>query len=171
MRALVTAASRNGSTTAIAQTIGEVLRSRGLEVTIAPPDEVGPLGEFDAVVLGSAVYAGHWLAPSIELARRIGGELPGRPVWLFSSGPVGDPSRRIVQKMGADPVDLPAVLDATRAREHKVFAGKLDRHSLQGIQRAALFFFRSLEGDFRDWHSIRSWAETIAEQLFAAPAA
>lgn len=171
MRALVTAASKNGSTAAIAEAIGEVLGSRGIEVTVAPPHEVGPLGEFDAVVLGSAVYVGHWLAPSIELAERIGKDLSGRPVWLFSSGPVGDPSRKLVQKMGTDPADLPMVLEATRAREHKIFAGKLDRHDLRGLQRAALLLFRGLEGDFRDWHGIRRWAETIAEQILAAAAA
>jgi menaquinone-dependent protoporphyrinogen oxidase len=171
MRVLVTAASRNGSTAAIAQAIGEVLQSDGLEVTVIAPDEIGALREFDAVVLGSAVYTGHWLSPAIGLAERIGRELPGRPVWLFSSGPVGDPSRKLVQQMGADQVDLPLVLKATRAREHKMFAGKLDRRNLRGLQRAGLFVFRSIEGDFRDWQGIREWADSIAEQLLAATAA
>jgi menaquinone-dependent protoporphyrinogen oxidase len=73
--------------------------------------------------------------------------------------------------MGADQVDLPLVLKATRAREHKMFAGKLDRHNLRGLQRAGLFVFRSIEGDFRDWQGIREWADSIAEQLLAATAA
>ena len=171
MKVLVTAASRHGSTAEIAQAIGEVIQSRGFAVTVAPPDKVGALREFDAVVLGSGVYIGHWLAPAIGLADRIDRELPGRPVWLFSSGPVGDPSRKLVQQMGADPVDLPAVLKATRARGHKIFAGKLDRHNLRGPQRAALFVFRSLDGDFRDWEGIGSWAQSIADQLLEARAA
>ncbi|MGH9114915.1 MAG: flavodoxin domain-containing protein [Acidimicrobiales bacterium] len=129
------------------------------------------MSEFDAVVLGSAVYTGHWLEPAIGLARRIRTELVGRPVWLFSSGPVGDPSRKLVQQMGADLVDLPAVLKATRAREHRMFPGKLDRHNLRGMQRAALLFFRSIEGDFRDWKAIREWAGSIADQLPEATAA
>ena len=32
---------------------------------------------------------GHWLEPAIGPARRIGTELEGQPVWLFSGGPVG----------------------------------------------------------------------------------
>ncbi|HET9092975.1 MAG TPA: flavodoxin domain-containing protein [Acidimicrobiales bacterium] len=171
MKVLVTAASRYGSTRAIADAIGEVLGSHGFEVTVAPPEEVGETAGFDAVVLGSAVYTGHWLPPAIDLAERIGSELPGRPVWLFSSGPVGDPSRKLVRQMGADPVDLPRVRQATRAREHKVFAGKLDRSNLRGIQKIALSLFRSLEGDFRDWDAIRGWAEAVAGQLSASTAA
>jgi menaquinone-dependent protoporphyrinogen oxidase len=155
VKVLVTAASRYGSTAGIAAAIGDVLRSRGFEVTVAPPDDVGALVGFDAVVLGSAVYTGHWLAPAIALADRVGTELPGRPIWLFSSGPVGDPSRKLVQQMGADPVDLAPALKATRATEHRMFPGKLDRHNVRGLQRAALVFFRGIEGDFRDWQAVR----------------
>lgn len=52
-----------------------------------------------------------------------------------------------------------------------MFAGKLDRHDLRGFQRASLFFFRGIEGDFRDWHDIRDWAGSIAKRLAGAPAA
>jgi hypothetical protein len=48
---------------------------------------------YDAVVLGSAVYAGHWLKPARALADRCAAALRARPVWLFSSGPVGDPAK------------------------------------------------------------------------------
>lgn len=171
MRVLVSGASRYGSTTQICQEIGRVLESHGLQVTVNPPEDVAALLEFDAVVLGSAVYTGHWLPSAIRLAERLGREQPGRLIWLFSSGPVGDPSRKLVQQMGADPADLRAIRETTRAREHKVFAGKLDRHNLKGLQRAALYAFRNLEGDFRDWGSIREWADSIAEQLVAATAA
>jgi menaquinone-dependent protoporphyrinogen oxidase len=171
MKVLVSAASRHGSTAEIAEAIGDTLRSRGFEVTVAPPDDVGALSAFDAVVLGSAVYTGRWLEPAIGLARRVGTDIAGRPVWLFSSGPVGDPSRKLVQQMGADPVDMPAVLKASGATEHKMFPGKLDRHDVRGLQRAAFLFFPGIEGDFRDWQPIREWAGSIADQLQAAPVA
>ncbi len=171
MKVLVTTASRHGSTAQIAEAIGDVLGSRGFEVTVAPPADVAALSEFEAVVLGSAVYMGHWLAPAIGLAHRIGAELAGKPVWLFSSGPVGDPSSKFAQQMDVDPVDLQAVQKATGAREHKRFSGKLDRHNLRGLQRVGLSLFRGLEGDFRDWKAIREWAASIADQLAEAAAA
>ena len=171
MRVLVTAASRHGSTAEIAEAIGDVLKSRGFEVTVAPPEDVVALSEFEAVVLGSAVYMGHWLAPATGLARRIGAELAGKPVWLFYSGPIGNPSQKFAQQMDVDAVDVQAAQKATGARAHKRFSGKLDRHNLRGLQRVGLSLFRGLEGDFRDWKAIREWAESIADQLAEATAA
>jgi menaquinone-dependent protoporphyrinogen oxidase len=101
MRVLVTVATKYGATEEIAQVIGEVLGEHRLEATILPPEQVEGVDGYDAVVLGSAVYAGHWLKPARELVERHAGELAGRPVWLFSSGPVGDPP-----KPEEDPVDV-----------------------------------------------------------------
>ena len=91
MRVLVTAATKYGATTEIAQAIAETLGEHGLEATILPPEQVEGVDGYDAVVLGSAVYAGHWLEPARELVERHAAALAGLPVWLFSSGPVGDP--------------------------------------------------------------------------------
>ena len=91
MRVLVTAATKHGATGEIAQAIGEVLAEHGLDTTVLAPEQVDTVNDYDAVVLGSAVYAGHWLKPARELVDRTGDVLAARPVWLFSSGPVGDP--------------------------------------------------------------------------------
>jgi menaquinone-dependent protoporphyrinogen oxidase len=168
---LVTAASKHGATAGIARAIAKALTQHGLTVTLLAPDAVGSIEGYDAVVLGSAVYTGHWLDPAKELVARSRHELADRPVWLFSSGPVGDPSRKLVQQMGVDPVDVGDILTATKARGHRMFAGKLDRKNLGLAQRAALLAFRSLEGDFREWNEIRAWAESIAHDLAHAPTA
>lgn len=169
MRALVAAASRYGATAEIAQEIGRELSERGVTVDVLPPGEVRSLSGYDAVVLGSAVYSGHWLEPATALVERLAGTWGDRPVWLFSSGPTGNPGRPLVQKMGCDPVDLPHVRDVTGAREHRMFAGKLDRSNLGFAQRAALVVVRGLEGDFRDWDDVRKWAAGIADALLPTP--
>jgi menaquinone-dependent protoporphyrinogen oxidase len=165
MNVLVTAASRHGSTREIAEAIGQELAARDIRVVVLEPAEVRDIREYDAVVLGSAVYAGRWLEPATALVARSGAAFDGRPVWLFSSGPVGDPSRKLVQKMGADPVDLPAIERATRSRSHRTFAGRLERRRLSIPQRIALTIVRGFEGDFRDWPAIRLWASEIADAL------
>lgn len=165
MRVLVTAASRCGSTGEIAEAIGRVLGERGLDAFVLAPEEVRSVDAYDAVVLGSAVYTGHWLDPAMALVRHQGSALAGRPVWLFSSGPVGDPARKLVQQMGADPVELPEIQRTTHAREHRMFAGRLDKRRLGPLQRVAVAVFRGLEGDFRDWPAIESWAGGIADAL------
>jgi len=162
---LVTAASRHGSTAEIAQAIANALIGAGLDAEVIPPAEVASVEEYDAVVLGSAVYTGHWLQPAKALVARSGAALAGRPVWLFSSGPVGDPKRKLVRQMGVDPVDLPELLDRTGAQEHRVFAGKLEKRHLTVPQRTMLLVMRGLEGDFRDWAAIEGWALEIAQAL------
>jgi menaquinone-dependent protoporphyrinogen oxidase len=155
MKVLVASASEHGSTAEIANEIGVQLASRGFDVTVAAPEDVGPLEGFDAAVVGSAVYAGHWRAAAVHVARRAAAEMPGRTIWLFSSGPVGDPSRKLVQQMGSDPAEIPSLMATTHSREHRMFAGKLDAQQLRGFQRASLWVFRNLSGDFRDWAAIR----------------
>jgi menaquinone-dependent protoporphyrinogen oxidase len=162
MRVLVTAATKYGATTEIAAAIAEVLGDHGLEATVFPPDQVEEVDGYDAVVVGSAVYAGHWLKPARELVDRLGSELAKRPVWLFSSGPVGDPP-----KPEEDPVDVADLLAATGAREHRIFAGKLVRKQLTFPERAIVSALRVPEGDFRDWTEIHRWAAGIADTLGA----
>ena len=168
MNVLVTAASQHGSTYALAEAIGRTLRRRGCTVTVAEPESVTSVDEYDAFVLGSAVYMGRWLAPGVELVRRFGPALAERPVWLFSSGPVGDPRRKLVQKMTADPLELPELLQLTQAREHRIFAGKLSDDGLSGPRRLSLLVFRGIEGDWRDWPAVERWSTEIADALVIA---
>ena len=128
----------------------------------APPEQVKGVDGYEAVVVGSAVYAGHWLKPARELVERLGNELASRPVWLFSSGPVGDPP-----KPEEDPVDVADLLAATGAREHRIFAGKLVRKQLSFPERAIVSALRVPEGDFRDWTEIHQWAASIADAMGA----
>jgi menaquinone-dependent protoporphyrinogen oxidase len=163
MKVLVTAATKYGATGEIAQAIGEVLREHGLDTTVDPPGDAAVDG-YDAVVLGSAVYAGHWLKPARELVDRSRDALAARPVWLFSSGPVGDPP-----KPEEDPVDVAEIVAATAARDHRVFAGKLVRRQLGFADKAIAVALRVPDGDFRDWTEIRRWAAGIAEALRSGP--
>lgn len=167
LRILVSAASAHGSTEVIAEEIGSALTGHGFDVTVLPPAQVASVDEYDAFVIGSAVYSGHWLAPAKDLVDRFGGVLGRRPVWLFSSGPVGKPGGRLARSMARDPIELPAVRSVTHAREHRIFAGDLDPKSLTGPQRVGLAVFPSLKGDFRDWGAVRQWSDAIAADLWA----
>lgn len=160
MKVLVTAATKYGATGEIARAIADVLSGQGLDATVTVPEEVDTIEGYNAVVLGSAVYAGHWLKPAKELVERSGDALAARPVWLFSSGPVGDPP-----KPEEDPVDVAEIIERTQARDHRVFAGKLVKKQLSFPERAIVVALRVPEGDFRDWAEIKDWAAEIAETL------
>jgi len=165
MKVLVTAASKYGATGEIAQAIGNVLTEYGFDTKVVPPEAVGMIEAYDAIVLGSAVYADHWLEPAKELVRRSRDAFTGRQVWIFSSGPVGDPKRKMVRKMGEEPVDVAEIREMTKARDHRVFEGNIDRKNLSFPERALLLAFRGLEGDFRDWTEIKKWASEIANAM------
>jgi menaquinone-dependent protoporphyrinogen oxidase len=165
-RVLVTVASRHGATTAIGDAICRTLVGRGLDVTALPPEQVGDVTAYDAVVLGSAVYMGRWLDPAKRFVERYGDALGERPVWLFSSGPIGDPP-----KPAGDPPEVAAVVERLGARGHEVFNGRLDRSRLGFSERLIVKGVKAPDGDFRDWEVVRTWADGIATALGAAAAA
>ena len=92
MRVLVATASRHGSTGEVALAMGQALRARGLAADVCAVDEVVSVDDYRAVVLGSAVYHGRWIPAAVSFAEAHADALAGVPVWLFSSGPVGDPN-------------------------------------------------------------------------------
>jgi menaquinone-dependent protoporphyrinogen oxidase len=160
MKVLVSAASRHGATTEVAAMIAAVLAACGLDAVIVAPGDVTSLEEFGAAVIGSAVYVGRWLEPARELIERERQALHAMPVWLFSSGPVGDPPKPI-----DDPIDVPPLVQLVEAREHRVFPGCVDKRRLGFGERAIMAAVRAPEGDFRPWADIDAWARHIAEEL------
>jgi menaquinone-dependent protoporphyrinogen oxidase len=166
MRVLVSAASKHGSTGEIAERIADTVRTAlpdGAVVGVRPAAEITDVASYDAAVLGSAVYMGHWMEDAVRAAARIAAG-PPRSVWLFSSGPIGDPPRP-----DEDPVDVRAIVTATGARGHRVFAGRLDRHRLGFAEKAMVLALRVADGDFRDWDAIDGWARQIATELSTLP--
>lgn len=157
---LVTAGSKHGATFEIAESVSATLQGRGHEVTLARPAEVADVAGFDVVVLGSSIYAGHWQKDAKELARQIAAAVPKPIVFLFSSGPLGDPP-----KPEEESQDAASVLERTGAREHRVFAGRIDKADLSFAERAIVAAVHAPEGDFRDWDLVTVWAEEIANTL------
>ena len=86
---LVAYATKHGSTKAIAQAVGSKLHTAGLRVRVHPAAVVRDLSAYDAVVVGSAIYHDQWLWDGFRFLRRMRSQLRERPLWLFSSGPIG----------------------------------------------------------------------------------
>jgi menaquinone-dependent protoporphyrinogen oxidase len=163
MKVLVVAASKHGASSEIAERIGSELDQRGIETVVASPGDIDSLDGIEAVVLGSAVYAGHWLSPAKDFVDRFDSVLARIPVWIFSSGPIGDPP-----KPEEDPVDVAEMERRTSAVEHRLFAGRLDKSKLGFAERAIVAALRAPVGDFRDWDEIAAWAGEIAQTLVPA---
>jgi menaquinone-dependent protoporphyrinogen oxidase len=167
MRVLVTAASKHGATRELAETIARVLEEHGLSTELVEMDEVHDLGSYDAFVVGSGIYLGNWLKEARRFIDAHAGELAERPTWLFASGSIVG-----VPPVPNDPNALRAglaerLVEATNAREHKLFAGKLDLSTLGLLEKAAVRGAHASEGDYRDWDEVKRWATEIAAELSA----
>jgi menaquinone-dependent protoporphyrinogen oxidase len=172
MRVLVVHASQFGATKGIAERIAEVLVRRGVRAEAYPVSELSNLTGANAVVIGSAVHAGHWLDDATRFVYRHQDALRQVPVWLFSSGPLGD---RAVRSPQPDPKEVGAFRVLISPRGHAVFAGAYDREtadfSHSGLIERAVVSRMMPEGDWRDWDAIDRWAGDIATALVGAPAA
>ncbi|WP_139177024.1 flavodoxin domain-containing protein [Geodermatophilus siccatus] len=165
IRVLVAVASRHGGTRGVAEAVADGIRRAGsADVEVRDAAEVDSVRDCDAVVVGSAVYQGHWLPVARDLVLRTAIDLWDRPVWAFSSGPVGTPGRPPEELL-----DVGEMLTLTRCREHRVFPGRLDRSLLGLPERAVVAALRAPEGDFRDLPAVTAWGETIGASLAAAP--
>jgi menaquinone-dependent protoporphyrinogen oxidase len=171
MSVLVVYASKHGATKGIAERLAETLTAAGQDAEARPVQAAGGLAGHEAFVVGSAVYMRHWMEEACEFVRRNRTLLADRPVWLFSSGPLGgeatDAQGRDLAVV-AEPTEIAEFREAIAPREHRVFFGALDVGKLGISQRLLrkLPAARALlpEGDFRDWAEVEAWAGAIARE-------
>lgn len=160
MRILIAVSSKHGGTYGIGTRLRTELLDRGHDAAIMTIDGNRCPDGYDAYVVGSAVYTGKWMKPAREFVHDNLATLRSKPLWLFSSGPLGDhpdPERSI---------DHPdEIATVAGAREHHVFSGRLLREELGPVERVAAAVVHAPEGDFRDWAEIDEWADHIDEEL------
>lgn len=164
MTVLVTAASKHGSTREIARAISAELAKHGIDSEYKDVGEIASTEPYDAFVIGSAIYMGKWQDEARGFLSRNQETLESSPVWLFSSGPVGDN-----ENVGLSQQELSALRELSGLREHRMFAGKLDRDQLGFGERLVTRVVRAPDGDYRDWDEIRAWAASIAGELNESP--
>ncbi|AZG44536.1 flavodoxin domain-containing protein [Gordonia insulae] len=164
MKVLVAVASKHGATREIGEQLGAELstglRTRGVDAAVSVLDarDVRDISDYDAVVLGSAIYLGRWLKDATKLVDRELPHLRDRPVWLFSSGPVTP----------GDNADNLSWITTPWAVEHHMFGGKVDRSVLSFPERLAVSAAHASDADYRDTDEIIEWAQRICAHLAAS---
>ncbi len=180
MKVLIAYASRAGSTKEIAEFIGEKLRGRGVEAEVQDVGSARAAGGYDAYVIGSALYMFHWMKDARQFLSKNRDLLAIRPVWLFSSGPVGvqktdSAGRDLRDASVSGPKEIEELKEAARPRDHHVFFGALYGEKLRGgigltyrfMQRSKAVRESMPDGDYRDWQDVATWADSIADSLLA----
>jgi len=176
MRVLIVHASRYGSTQGIAERIAAALAQRDVETTVKAVGDAGNPADYDAVVIGSAIYYLHWMKRALRYVQGNQAVLAGKPVWLFSSGPLGtktiDDKGRDVRAL-TEPKQIAEFREMIHPRDHRVFFGAMQPKKLGFLHRLIFNMPANRDnalfpvGDFRDWNDIDTWAGKIADDLKA----
>jgi menaquinone-dependent protoporphyrinogen oxidase len=156
MTILVAYGSKRGGTEGLAHMVADALGQEGFTVEVAPARTVRSVGEYDAVIVGGALYAARWHKDARRFVRRYVHDLRRRPVYLFSSGPLDDsaaekeiPPVKGVQKLMGD----------IGARGHVTFGGRLAPDA-KGFPASAMA--KKNAGDWRDARRVQEWVHDIA---------
>lgn len=161
MTILLTCSSKHGSTDEVAAVIAERLRAAHIDVETKRPEDVDSVEEYDAFILGSAVYMTTWMPEAVNFTTRFHDVLRARPVWAFSVGLAGLPKGKV-----SDPTRIGPVLLAIDPEDHMTFAGCFDPSKLSLRERSIAKLGGATEGDYRDWDEVRQWADAIATSLY-----
>lgn len=159
MRVLVIWGSKRGGTEGIAREIGEAMRERGHDVTLADAAVAPPPSAFDAVVLGGALYANRWHRAARRYATRHAKTLRDVPVWLFSSGPLD----ATADTEAIAPIrQVAAIMERIGACGHATFGGRLAPDA-RGFPARAMA--KTHSGDWRNLERVHAWAAEVARML------
>lgn len=167
-RLLVTYATKAGSTAQIAEFIGSVLREATFTVDVRPIKNIDTLdGDgYQAVVIGSAVRAGQVLPEVLGFVNQHKYALRKMPTAFFvvcATLHEDTPENRQIVMQYVYPL-----IDLVKPVSTGLFAGKVDRSTVELPTRLFMRFLRVLPiggGDWRDWKGIRTWAEATAPLL------
>jgi menaquinone-dependent protoporphyrinogen oxidase len=159
---LVAYASKRGGTKGLADMVADGLRAEGFTVEVEPAGTLWRVDQFDAVVVGGALYAGRWNKDARRFVKEYAHDLANRPTYLFSSGPLDDSAteHEIPPVRGVE-----SLMRKIGARGHATFGGRLEPDAT-GFAASAMA--KNHAGDWRDPAQVRAWAHQIADELRAA---
>lgn len=168
---LITYATRFGSTSGVAEAIGQTLAEQGVSVDVLPMKEVKDLSTYQAVVAGSAINGGVWLPEALQFVQAHLSELHSKPfaaflVCMTLSMKNGEQYRSHVATW------MNPVRALGKPVSEGLFAGGLDIGKIPSFSdrlkfRLSVFFGVWKEGDHRDWNAIRAWAAALPPLLSA----
>ena len=175
-KVLIAYVTRSGSTEDVAEVIGTTMEEAGVSVDVKPMAVVDSIEEGTAVILGAALYVGHFPKEFHEFLKRSRRQLENMRPWIFVLGPTDKDPKHFVAAEDQARREL-AKYTWLRLAGMRVMGGKFDPSHLKLPFPFSLVM--KLPGnpmkkmpasDTRDWEWIRKWARAIAEHLLAEQA-
>lgn len=164
-KVLIAYSTKYGSTQQVAESIAESMRAKYYSIDLLPARDVKTLDGYEAVILGTPIYAGQILGDTRKFITRFEARLKEIPSALFILAPLSNNPQEVLgvkaqyavnQKKFPwySPVDV------------QIFAGALDLKKLR-FPDSLIKLYRSSpknpmkSQDNRDWKAIQSWAAKL----------
>jgi menaquinone-dependent protoporphyrinogen oxidase len=152
MNVLVTYGSEHGDIAELAEEVAAGIDDEGHDVDVQSAEHVEGVQEWNAVVVGGALYAWNWTRDARQFVKRHRRQLAYLPVWFFSSGGLteADTDRDIQPTW-----PVRRLIDAVGVRGHTTFGKGVEKVSSAGHP----------QGDWRDPEDARDWGREIGDEL------
>jgi menaquinone-dependent protoporphyrinogen oxidase len=157
--ALVTYATRAGSTMEIARVIGMELENRGFSVDVCPIRQVKSIEGYNHIVIGSAVRMGTTLPEVSDFIIENQNSLEKIPLAFFAVHLQYDGEDEASQK--ARRAYLDAIRNQIRLQHEAFFTGVYDPTKVSFVDGLIGKMVKTPVGDFRDWPAIKDWGQSI----------
>ena len=165
-KVLVAYASKYGSTREIAESIASTLGENGISVDLKSADEIKDIHDYNAVILGSAIYIGNWPKSAVSFLKENQKILKEMPVWLFSSGPSGEGNPVQLVDGVLYPPSLKPIIEEMQPVDITVFHGDINLTKINSMEKWAIKnVVKKPFGDYRDWKSIEKWTSNVMNGL------
>jgi menaquinone-dependent protoporphyrinogen oxidase len=164
-RVLVAYASKAGSTAEVAAFVAKGLADAGLAVDLRRARNVRSVDGYRAVIVGSAIRAGQWLADATGFVKSHKEALSAKKTAFFTlcmTLSEDTPANR--EKAAGYLKPVREVLDPNWIG---FFAGKMEYRRLALGPRLVVKAMKVPEGDYRDWNAIGTWADTPSREMAA----
>lgn len=170
---LIAYCTRSGSTAEVAQAMGETMKTAGVIAEVKPMAEVQSIAPGTHLMLGTALYIGHFPKDFHLFVARFQKELEAVRPWIFVLGPTEKDRKHFAAAEEQARKEL-AKHPWLRAADVRVLGGKFDPTHLNLPFPMSLLMklpanpMKKLPpSDIRDWDWIHRWTEAIAEELKA----
>jgi menaquinone-dependent protoporphyrinogen oxidase len=164
---LVAFTSRYGSTQEVAEAVAATLRERKLAVDLRHAPEVRSVEEYDAAILGTALYMFRLHKDARRFLSRHAEALARRPIAIFALGPLNDRSEEWESaraQLDKELAQFPLIAPVAR----QVFGGKFDPTKLGFLWNFVPAMKNMPASDIRDWAAIHAWSAALAEKYQSA---
>ena len=161
---LVAYATRHSSTAGLADNISDVLCGLNHRVDLRYVEHVASVDDYDAVIVGSAIYEFHWLPVAKAFIQKFRQPLAAKPVAYFFGCAALKEDNEANQEavlVYIDPVleKYPEIVPVDIGR----FGGSVDFTRLDDFEKMVLKWVGVTDSeDWRDWDKVGAWAEKVS---------